>query len=114
MKPAYDALGAWVEERGFDPVGDRWDTYFSDPDESPDAKTWAPRSFSPTAGLTRPGDVAPSQDHRSSSTPVPTRLRPNDLERCDSGSAVSMRGPEIVAYGDNLSADPWDRHRHGT
>ncbi|HEX2368591.1 MAG TPA: GyrI-like domain-containing protein [Acidimicrobiia bacterium] len=40
MKPAYDALGAWVEERGFDPVGDRWDTYFSDPDESPDARTW--------------------------------------------------------------------------
>jgi effector-binding domain-containing protein len=40
MRPAYDALDAWVREHGGKPVGDPWEVYLSDPGREPDPATW--------------------------------------------------------------------------
>lgn len=40
MEPAYAALQAWIVEHGGEPVGDPWETYFSDPTTEPDPATW--------------------------------------------------------------------------
>jgi effector-binding domain-containing protein len=37
---AYEALEAWVAERGGEPAGDPWEIYESDPTEQPDPATW--------------------------------------------------------------------------
>lgn len=40
MAPAYEAVHAWVRERGGELAGDAWEVYFTDPEESPDPATW--------------------------------------------------------------------------
>lgn len=40
MEPAYAALHAWIVDHGGEPVGDPWETYFSDPSTEPDPSTW--------------------------------------------------------------------------
>jgi effector-binding domain-containing protein len=37
---AYEALEAWVAERGGEPAGDPWEIYETDPSEQPDPATW--------------------------------------------------------------------------
>jgi effector-binding domain-containing protein len=37
---AYEALEAWVAERGGEPAGDPWEVYESDPNAQPDPATW--------------------------------------------------------------------------
>lgn len=38
--PAYEAIEAWLEQRGAEAVGDAWEIYHTDPEEEPDASTW--------------------------------------------------------------------------
>jgi len=40
MEPAYEALAAWMRERGARANGPAWEVYFTDPDEQPDPATW--------------------------------------------------------------------------
>lgn len=40
MKPAYEAILAWLAERGASPEGAAWEVYLSDPAEHPDPATW--------------------------------------------------------------------------
>lgn len=37
---AYEALAAWIAERGGTPAGDPWEVYLTSPDESPDPEHW--------------------------------------------------------------------------
>ena len=37
---AYDALDAWLAERGATPTGPPWEIYYSDPARQPDPATW--------------------------------------------------------------------------
>lgn len=40
VKPTYEALQAWVRERGGETVGDAWEVYLTDPENQPDPGTW--------------------------------------------------------------------------
>ncbi len=40
MRQTYDALFAWMLERGLEPSDGMWESYLSDPDEHPDPATW--------------------------------------------------------------------------
>ena len=40
MEPTYQALLAWIAERGGVPDGDAWEVYSSDPTSQPDPATW--------------------------------------------------------------------------
>jgi effector-binding domain-containing protein len=47
LPAAYDAVAAWIAERGGEPAGDMWEVYESDPVEQPDPATWRTRVFCP-------------------------------------------------------------------
>ena len=49
MKPAYDALDAWIRDHGGEPRGDPWEVYFSDPVAEPDPSTWRTEIYAPYA-----------------------------------------------------------------
>jgi len=40
MKPAYDAIEAWLNAQGGRDEGPAWEVYYSDPDRDPDPRTW--------------------------------------------------------------------------
>ena len=40
MEPAYQAIEAWLHERGAEPNGPAWEVYHTDPDEQSDPATW--------------------------------------------------------------------------
>jgi effector-binding domain-containing protein len=40
MEPGYEALSAWVKERGQELAGDAWEVYLSDPAAEPDPTKW--------------------------------------------------------------------------
>jgi effector-binding domain-containing protein len=44
---AYEALEAWVAERGGVPAGDPWEIYESDPNAQPDPATWRTQVLMP-------------------------------------------------------------------
>jgi effector-binding domain-containing protein len=49
MQPAYEALEAWIRERGGKPDGDPWEVYLSDPGAEPDPSSWRTEVFAPFA-----------------------------------------------------------------
>jgi effector-binding domain-containing protein len=49
MGPAYDALLAWVRDRGGIPAGAPWEVYLTDPVTSPDPQTWRTEVLLPYA-----------------------------------------------------------------
>jgi hypothetical protein len=55
MRPAYDAVEAWIIDQGGQPEGPGWEIYYSDPNEEPDPSNWAHRDRSalprPLGGL---------------------------------------------------------------
>lgn len=40
MEPTYEAIATWIADHGFEPVGDSWEVYLSDPQSQPDPATW--------------------------------------------------------------------------
>lgn len=40
MRPAYDAIEAWIFDRGGQPEGPAWEIYYTDPNEEPDPGKW--------------------------------------------------------------------------
>jgi effector-binding domain-containing protein len=40
MKPAYDAIEAWIKAQGGEAEGPAWEVYHSDADVEPDPSTW--------------------------------------------------------------------------
>ena len=49
MEPAFEALDAWIDERGAKPDGDPWEVYLSDPGAEPDPDAWRTEIFAPYA-----------------------------------------------------------------
>lgn len=47
MKPAYDAVLAWVEEQGVVADGPAWEVYHSDPSAEPDPAGWRTEIIQP-------------------------------------------------------------------
>jgi effector-binding domain-containing protein len=47
MKPAYEALMAWIQEHGAHPDGAAWEVYYSDPVTEPDPATWRTEIYQP-------------------------------------------------------------------
>ncbi len=47
MGPAYEALEAWIRDHGYEPDGDPWEVYFSDPVSEPDPSTWRTEIYAP-------------------------------------------------------------------
>jgi effector-binding domain-containing protein len=47
MGPAYEALTAWMRDRGVEPNGDKWEVYLSDPVAEPDPSTWRTEIYAP-------------------------------------------------------------------
>jgi effector-binding domain-containing protein len=37
---AYDAVAAWLKERGLEPAGPHWEVYYTDPQTEPDPTRW--------------------------------------------------------------------------
>lgn len=50
MEPAYAALDRWIRDHGFEPNGDPWEVYLSDPTSEPDPATWRTEIFAPYRG----------------------------------------------------------------
>jgi effector-binding domain-containing protein len=40
MRPAYDAIEAWIIDQGGQPEGPAWEIYYTDPNEEPDPSNW--------------------------------------------------------------------------
>lgn len=40
LRPAYEALHAWIAEQGGVPASDPWEVYYTDPNTQPDPSTW--------------------------------------------------------------------------
>lgn len=49
MERTYDAMVAWVAERGLTPSEVMWETYLSDPRENPDPATWRTEIYWPVS-----------------------------------------------------------------
>lgn len=47
MRPAYDAIEAWMRANGVEPNGDMWEVYLSDPVAEPDPATWRTEIYAP-------------------------------------------------------------------
>jgi effector-binding domain-containing protein len=44
---AYEAIQAWLHDRGLRPNGGHWEVYYSDPTEEPDSAKWRTDLFAP-------------------------------------------------------------------
>ena len=92
--PTYEALRAWVQEHGGEPVGDAWEVYLTEPDDATRPGSSAPRSCSPTGWSDAPANNAWScATRRRESWTLRSRLyaRPSRSSRFDAVRASARR-----------------------
>lgn len=54
LDKAYDALRAWIRERGGQPVGPHYEVYLTDPQEVPDPAEWLTEVWMPFEEVAQP------------------------------------------------------------